>query len=55
MINGAGVLRICVTGALLVCAADKAWAQLDEHCTVSVLNRSVTVNHDGSWVLPTRS
>jgi len=52
MINGARVLRTCVTGALLVCAADKAWAQLDEHCTVSVLNRSVTVNHDGSWVLP---
>jgi hypothetical protein len=26
--------------------------RLDEHCTVSVLNRSVRVNPDGSWVLP---
>lgn len=52
MTNVARVLRICVTGVLLLCVADEAWAQLDERCTVSVLNRSVTVNHDGSWVLP---
>ncbi len=29
-----------------------ALAQLDENCTVSVLNRNVQVNSDGSWVLP---
>ena len=27
-------------------------AQLNEHCIVSVLNRNVQVNPDGSWVLP---
>ena len=27
-------------------------AQLNEHCTVSVLNRTVQVKPDGSWVLP---
>ena len=26
-----------------------AWAQLDEHCTVSVLNRTAQVKPDGSW------
>ena len=26
--------------------------QLNEHCTVSVLNRNVRVRPDGSWVLP---
>ena len=39
--------------ALLVCAPDEARAQqLNENCTVSVLNRNVRVNPDGSWVLP---
>src|ERR1041384_6270770 len=39
--------------ALLVCAmAHDAAAQLNENCTVSVLNRNVRVNADGSWVLP---
>lgn len=32
-------------------AADDA-QQLDENCTVSVLNRTVRVNADGTWVLP---
>ncbi len=29
-----------------------ALAQLNQNCTVSVLNRTVPVNADGSWVLP---
>src|SRR5437762_10382258 len=29
-----------------------AFAQLNQNCTVSVLNRTVPVNPDGSWVLP---
>jgi len=29
-----------------------AWGQLNQNCTVSVLNRTVQVNPDGSWVLP---
>src|SRR5437763_5171934 len=29
-----------------------ARAQLNQNCTVSVLNRNVQVNPDGSWVLP---
>ena len=28
------------------------WAQLNQNCTVSVLNRTVPVNADGTWVLP---
>lgn len=28
------------------------FAQLNENCTVSVLNRNVSVNPDGTWVLP---
>src|ERR671931_244072 len=30
----------------------EALAQLNQNCTVSVLNRTVQVNPDGSWVLP---
>jgi hypothetical protein len=30
----------------------QALAQLNQNCTVSVLNRTVPVNADGSWVLP---
>src|SRR5262245_42013159 len=37
---------------LLLCAAPGAHAQLHQDCTVSVLNRNVRVNPDGSWVLP---
>ena len=29
-----------------------AQAQLNQNCTVSVLNRNVQVNPDGTWVLP---
>jgi hypothetical protein len=37
---------------LLLVAATPATAQLNENCTVSVLNRSVQVARDGSWILP---
>src|SRR5215213_518364 len=41
-----------VCSALVLCLAWPAAAQLNEHCTISVLNRTVQVNPDGSWVLP---
>jgi hypothetical protein len=37
---------------LALSLATVAHAQLNEHCTVSVLNRTVQVKPDGSWVLP---
>lgn len=43
------VLRLAAI-ALALCAA--GGAQLNQNCIVSVLNRNVTVNADGSWVLP---
>ena len=47
------VLHMVAAGALMLCAAEVGLAQnLDENCTVSVLNRTVRVNPDGSWVLP---
>src|SRR5258707_11208202 len=47
------ILRIVAGGALMLCTAVVGLAQkLDENCTVSVLNRTVRVNPDGSWVLP---
>jgi hypothetical protein len=33
-------------------AVPSAMAQLNENCTVSVLNRTVQVNPDGTWILP---
>lgn len=43
--------RICLT--VFVCAAfSVAAAQLDQNCVVSVLNRTVSVQPDGTWVLP---
>jgi hypothetical protein len=36
----------------LVVIALPASAQLNENCVVSVLNRNVSVNPDGTWVLP---
>src|SRR5678815_5296952 len=39
-----------VTLMLALCSA--ASAQLNQNCTVSVLNRNVQVNPDGTWVLP---
>jgi hypothetical protein len=38
--------------ATLLAASFPAFAQLNQNCTVSVLNRTVPVNPDGSWVLP---
>ena len=47
------MLQMVVVGALMLCTAQVVLAQrLDESCTVSVLNRTVRVNADGSWVLP---
>jgi len=44
--------RIAAIGFFLLCATHSALAQLNQDCTVSVLNRTVQVNPDGSWVLP---
>ena len=41
-----------VAAAALGLAAQARGATLDEHCIVSVLNRSAKVQADGSWVLP---
>src|SRR5437667_12811365 len=41
-----------VVASLIFCASHSAVAQLNQNCTVSVLNRTVQVNADGSWVLP---
>jgi parallel beta-helix repeat protein len=46
------LLRIGVAAILIFCAVPSAQGQLNENCTVSVLNRNVRVNPDGSWVLP---
>ncbi|MFL6211722.1 MAG: Ig-like domain-containing protein [Pyrinomonadaceae bacterium] len=37
---------------LILLTAPCAFGQLNENCVVSVLNRNVQVNHDGTWVLP---
>jgi len=46
------MLRILAAGLLLMLCSQVGVAQLNEDCTVSVLNRTVRVNPDGSWVLP---
>jgi hypothetical protein len=43
------ILRV-VGFSLVLCLT--ARAQLNQNCTVSVLNRTVPVNPDGTWVLP---
>src|SRR2546425_497581 len=48
----ARLARTGAFGVLVLCGAHDARAQLNETCTVSVLNRNVQVNPDGSWVLP---
>jgi hypothetical protein len=45
-------IRRMIVVALLLLASVPGRAQLNEHCTVSVLNRSVQVQADGSWTLP---
>lgn len=46
------ILQIVFAGLLLMLCAEVCLAQLNQDCTVSVLNRTVRVNPDGSWVLP---
>ncbi|MET0646110.1 MAG: Ig-like domain-containing protein, partial [Pyrinomonadaceae bacterium] len=46
------VMRAVAAVVLVFCAGRAAVAQLDERCTVSVLNRTVRVSADGTWVLP---
>ncbi len=46
------LLRVIGVVLFLLCAAHGVLAQLNQDCTVSVLNRTVQVNPDGSWVLP---
>ena len=46
------LLRVSGVVLTLLCAAHGVLAQLNQDCTVSVLNRTVQVNPDGSWVLP---
>ena len=46
-------LKIVAVGMLMLCMARAVPGQnLDGSCTVSVLNRTVRVNSNGSWVLP---
>lgn len=46
------MLQVVAVSMLMLCLVNVAMAQLNENCTVSVLNRTVRVNPDGSWVLP---
>ena len=51
------ISKTVAIGVLVLCAAEINLAQprpqrLNESCTVSVLNRTVRVNPDGSWILP---
>ena len=46
-----GLYFLCACISTLV-AVRPAFAQLNENCVVSVLNRNVSVNADGTWVLP---
>src|SRR5947207_1392221 len=46
------VARAAVAAAAIVCGTSSAIAQLNQNCTVSVLNRTVPVRPDGTWVLP---
>ena len=43
--------KVALLTAVLCLPSYKMEAQLDENCTVSVLNRNVPVNPDGTWVL----
>ena len=45
-------VRLLALVLLAVCPARETFAQLNENCTISVLNRNVRVRPDGSWVLP---
>jgi YVTN family beta-propeller protein len=41
----------CLVAGLLL-PATPLFAQLDQNCVVSILNRNVQANADGSWILP---
>src|SRR5438477_10597145 len=49
-------MRFVSRAIVLVCALVPSglcvWAQINQNCTVSVLNRNVQVNSDGTWVIP---
>lgn len=45
-------VAVALASALAAAWPDPALAVLNEHCVVSVLNRSAQVQADGSWVLP---
>ena len=47
-----GMTRGLLVAVLLGAFPAAALAQLNEHCVVSVLNRTVEVKPNGSWVLP---
>src|SRR5947208_6144003 len=46
------IAKVVFLAGLLGSVAPGAGAQFNENCIVSVLNRTVPVNADGSWVLP---
>ena len=43
--------RTIKVAVLVLSVSSLATAQLNQNCTVSVLNRNVQVNADGTWVL----
>lgn len=48
------LLRIGVAAMLLLCVVSGAFAQLQQDCTISVLNRTTQVQLGGSFVTTTR-
>ena len=44
--------NVFMAAVTIISGMPLALAQLSENCTVSVLNRTVRVNADGTWVLP---
>src|SRR5690349_17130497 len=46
------VARAAIAAAAMLCGTSTALAQLNQNCTISVLNRTVPVGPDGRWVLP---
>ena len=49
--RSAAVTTLMILALIAVCIQAGA-QQLNENCVVSILNRNVSVNPDGSWVLP---
>jgi hypothetical protein len=47
---GASIMPGVLSGILTL--AMPLTAQIDETCTVSILNRTIQVKPDGTWVLP---